>query len=313
MKPLILVIEDSKTHLKVILHLLEEFGFSLLHAENEREALHLAKLKKPDMILLDLSLPGVGGLEVCKSLGLDQETSQIPIVILTQKNKVEDKIAAFEAGVQDFLTKPYQPEELRARILSVLRTSEKIKFLETEKKRLEEQMGQLQELSSKDPLTGLLNKNRFMSQLKVEFVRSVRYHLPLTLCSIDIDRFRAINHQFGESSGDTVLAEAGRLIRENFREIDFLSRFDRDRFLIGLPQSAPEDAMIPLTRFQKQISQITFKSIPEEYKVEISIGISALPNPMITNESHLYETALKALLKAKESGGNRITIWEEER
>jgi two-component system cell cycle response regulator len=313
MKPLILVIEDSKTHLKVILHLLEEFGFSLLHAENEKDALSMAKSKKPEMILLDLSLPGVGGLEVCRSLGLDQETSQIPIMILTQKKNLEDKIAAFEAGVQDFLTKPYQPEELRARILSVLRTSEKIKFLETEKKRLEEQMEHLQELSSKDSLTALLNKNRFMSQLKVEFVRSIRYHLPLTLCSLDIDRFREINHQFGESSGDNVLAEAGRLLRENFREIDFLSRFDRDRFLIGLPQSTPEDAMIPLTRFQKQISQITFKSIPEEHKVAISIGISALPNPNITNEQHLHETALKALLKAKESGGNRIAIWEEER
>lgn len=313
MKPLILVIEDSKTHLKVILQHLEEFGFSSLHAENEKEAISLAKLKKPDMILLDLSLPGVGGLEVCRSLGLDLETGHIPIVILTQKKNIEDKIAAFEAGVQDFLTKPYKPEELKARILSVLRTSEKIKFLETEKRRLEEQMEQLQDLSSKEPLTALLNKTRFMTLLKIEFVRSIRYHLPLTLCLIDIDRFREINHQFGESAGDNVLNEAGRLLRENFREIDFLSRFDRDRFLAVLPQSTPEDALIPLSRFQKQISQVIFKSIPEEHKVAISIGISALPNPGITNENHLHETALKALLKAKKAGGNQIVVWEEER
>lgn len=309
MKPVILVIEDSKTHLKVIRTLLEEFEFSVLIAENEQEGFRLARLNKPDLILLDLSLPGIGGLEVCKGLNLDHETSKIPIFILTQKRKIEDKIAAFKAGVQDYLTRPYHPEELKARILTALKLNEQFKVLEKDKQRLELKMEMIQDIASRDPLTALLSRKRFLNSLKIEFIRSLRYNLPLTICSFDIDRFRIINHEFGESSGNIVLARIGELIRENFREIDFHSRVDQDQFLACLPQSSPEDALIPLNRFHKQVSQLIFESVPKECRVTMSIGVSSLPNPNITDENHLLETANRALLKAKELGGDQISVW----
>ncbi|MBI1823024.1 MAG: response regulator, partial [Nitrospirae bacterium] len=231
MKPVILVIEDSKTHLKVISSLLEEFGYSVLYAENDQEAFQFARNHKPDLILLDLSLPGVGGLEVCRNLSQDHETGQIPIFILTQKRKIEDKITAFKAGVQDYLTRPYHPEELRARIRSVLKIKEHFKVLEKDKQRLEEQMETIQDAASRDSLTALLSRKRFLNSLKIEFIRSIRYHLPLTLCAFDIDQFRLVNSQFGELSGDIVLAGIADLIKDNFREIDFHSRIDQDHFL----------------------------------------------------------------------------------
>jgi len=313
MKPSILVIEDSKTHLKVIVQLLEEFGFTVLHAENEQDAFRIVKQKTPDLILLELSLPGIGGLEVCKLLRLDQDTGQIPIIILTQKKKIEDKIAAFGAGAQDYLTRPYHSEELKARIFSVLKMRERVKFLEKEKQRLEEQMEALQTITSKDPLTNLLNRKQFLNQLKIEFTRSLRYNLPLTLCSMDIDQFRMVNYQFGESSGDIILSEVALLIIGNFREIDFFSRFDQDHFLACLPQSSAEDALIPVNRFQKEVSLMAFKSVPEECKVTISIGISSLPNANITDEFHLLETASRALLQAKKGGRNQIVVWQDKK
>lgn len=310
MKPVILVIEDSKTHLKVITSLLEEFGYAVLYAENDLEALQFAKNHKPDLILLDLSLPGIGGLEVCRNLSQDHETGQIPIFILTQKTKIEDKIAAFKAGVRDYLTRPYHPEELRARIQTVLKVKEHFKVLEKDKKRLEEQMETIQDAASRDSLTELLSRRRFLNSLKIEFIRSIRYHLPLTLCAFDIDRFRMVNSQFGELSGDIVLAGIADLIKENFREIDFHSRIDQDHFLACLPQSSPEDSMVPLNRFHKQVSQLAFESVPKECRVTMSIGVSFLPNPNITDENHLLDTANRALLRAKELGGNKISVWD---
>ncbi|MHB8484064.1 MAG: diguanylate cyclase [Nitrospiria bacterium] len=311
MKPTILLIEESKIHAKTLLNLLEEFGFSTLHASNGLDGLNLAFSKKPDMILLDIVLPQIGGLEVCKLLKLNNESQKIPIIILTQKRKPENKVAGLNMGANDYLTKPYHPEELKARILANLRSKEKQDLLEKENRRIETLLDKIQVLASQDPLTTLLNRKQFMLQLKTEFIRSTRYHLPLSVCFIDLDHLKTVNHLFGQTAGDTILVETAALIQESFREIDILSRFENDDFLLGLPHSSPEDALVPPNRFQKKIAQHPFKSLPPELKVTVSIGVAALPNPGLRNEDDFVETVRKAVCQCKEKGGNQISIWKE--
>ena len=311
MKPTILLIEDSKTHTKTLLNLLEEFGFTALQASDSRTGIDLARTQKPDLILLDLVLPGIGGLEVCKWLKVNGETENIPIIILTQKRRLEDKVAGLNMGANDYLTKPYHPDELKARILSNLRNKEKWDFLEKEKQELETLLEKIQDLAEKEPLTKLLNRKQFMIQLKTEFIRSTRYHLPLSVCFIDLDHLKTINRQFGSSAGDTVLVETAALIRESFREVDFFARFENDDFLIGLPHSSPEDALIPINRFQRQINQTPFKTLPPELKMTASIGIASLPNPKLKDVRDFISTVQKAVYDCKEKGGNRISIWKE--
>lgn len=309
MIPIILLIEDSKIHSKTLLNLLDEFGFSTLHASNGLEGLKLAYSKKPDLILLDLVLPGIGGLEVCKLLKLNNESQNIPIIILTQEKKSENKIAGLNMGANDYLTKPYHPEELKARILANLRNKEHQDFLEKENQQLETLLDKIQLLAAKDPLTNLLNRKQFMLQLKTEFVRSIRYRLALSVCFIDLDHLETINHRFGQAAGDTILVETASLIQENFRDIDILSRFENDDFLLGLPHSSPDDALIPLNRFQKKIAQHTFKAPAAEIKITASIGVAALPNPSLKNEEDFIQAVRKAVFDVKERGGNEISIW----
>ncbi|MBI3605220.1 MAG: diguanylate cyclase [Nitrospirae bacterium] len=311
MKPHILLIEDGKTHLKTILSLLDEFGFSVSHASTGKEGLDFALDKKPDLILLDMALPGVGGLEVCQRLKETHETSAIPILFLTQKKKIEDRIAAFNAGANDFISKPCHPEELKERILAALRTREKLYFFNREIQLLENHIEQIQTLAAKDPLTHLFSRKPFLLQLKNEFIRSLRYHLPLTLCLIDIDHLNTINRLYGEPAGDSVLIETASILQQNFREIDIISRIENDDFFVSLPHSSIEDSMIPLSRFQKQVNQCMFKTLPPEHKITVSAGMVSLPNANFTGENHLIDAAKKALRQAREKGDNQISIWKE--
>ncbi len=311
MNPIILLIEDSKIHSKTLLNYLVEFGFSTLHASNGQDGLKLACSRKPDLILLDLVLPGIGALEVCKLLKLNNQSNNIPIIILSHEKKSENKVAGLNMGANDYLTKPYHPEELKARILANLRNKGHQDFLEKENQQLGTLLDKIQLLAANDPLTNLLNRKQFMMKLKTEFVRSIRYHLALSVCFIDLDHLETVNNRFGQAAGDMVLVETASLIQENFRDIDILSRFENDDFLLGLPHSSPDDALIPLNRFQKKIAQHTFKAPAAEVKMTLSIGVAALPNPGLKNEEDLVQAVRKAVFEVKERGGNEISIWTE--
>lgn len=313
MKIRVLIADSSKTQLKSLSRLVEEFGYAVLIAQNEEDVFQMSGKESPELILLDLSLPGLGGIEISKILTGRRETRHIPVILLTQRKKIEDKIAAFDVGVQDVLTRPFHPEELRIRILSALRAKERIAFLEKENRRLEEQIDRIQESASKDSLTDLLSRTQFVKRLNHEVSRSIRYHLPLTLCSVDIDHFKQVHDQFGEVAANLVLVRLGVLIKESFRDIDFHCRIDKNHYLICLPESSREDAMIPLTRFHKQIAQLKFNSISEECRITASIGVSFLPNPEILEGNRLMECADRALIRAKEAGRDRIAVWDSEK
>ena len=233
----ILLVEDSKSQAETAKDFLEKNGYEVMLAESGKAAIKAVKTSAVDIILLDLELPDMSGNEVCRWLKLNEDTKGIPIIMLTVKNDVKDKVAGLEAGADDYLPKPYNKVELNARIFACLRTKALQDELKQKNHQLEALLKRLEIMAITDSLTGLYNRRHLETILKEEFKRTFRYKTPLTCMMIDIDHFKTVNDAFGHHAGDAVLKETAKIITENAREIDTVARWGGEEFIIIFPQT----------------------------------------------------------------------------
>ena len=303
----ILLVEDSKSQAKTAKDFLEKNGYEVMLAENGKAAIKAVKTTSVDIILLDLVLPDMSGNEVCRWLKLNEDTKGIPIIMLTVKDDVKDKVAGLEAGADDYLLKPYNNVELNARIFACLRTKALQDELKQKNHQLEELLKRLEIMAITDSLTGLYNRRHLETILKEEFKRTFRYKTPLTCMMIDIDHFKTVNDAFGHHAGDAVLKETAKIITENAREIDTVARWGGEEFIIIFPQTKKEEALQAASRILRIISEYNFPDIPGE-RITVSIGTSSIPHPSldIDTEEKLIHTADCALYEAKRKGRNKI-------
>ena len=303
----ILLVEDSKSQAKTAKDFLEKNGYEVMLAENGKAAIKAVKTTSVDIILLDLVLPDMSGNEVCRWLKLNEDTKGIPIIMLTVKDDVKDKVAGLEAGADDYLLKPYNNGELNARIFACLRTKALQDELKQKNHQLEELLKRLEIMAITDSLTGLYNRRHLETILKEEFKRTFRYKTPLTCMMIDIDNFKAVNDAFGHHAGDAVLKETAKIITENAREADTVARWGGEEFIVILPQTKKEEALQAASRILKIIAEYNFPDIPDE-RITVSIGITSIPHPSlnIDTEEKLIHTADCALYEAKRKGRNKI-------
>lgn len=304
-KAKILFVEDSKTQAEAIKDFLERNGYEVVLAENGKTAIDVAKSTRVDIILLDLVLPDISGNEVCRWLKLDADTKDIPIIMLTVKGSVPDKVKGLEAGADDYMPKPFDEIELNARIYACLRTRTLQEELKLKNRQLMELLEKVEILASTDPLTELYNRRRFEVVLEQEFKRATRYNTPLACLMIDIDDFKNINDEFGHNAGDSVLQEMAGIIKKTFREVDIVARWGGEEFIVLLPQTDQKTALGAANRLLKTISNHLFSSIPDK-KVSVSIGIASVPHPSVNNSEKLVAASDKAMYEAKNKGRNRI-------
>ncbi|MEK6528488.1 MAG: diguanylate cyclase [Nitrospirota bacterium] len=306
-KAKILFVEDSKTQAEAIKDFLERNGYEVVLAENGKTAIDVAKSTPVDIILLDLVLPDINGNEVCRWLKLNQDTKEIPIIMLTIKGSVPDKVTGLEAGADDYIPKPFDEIELNARIYACLRT----KALQDELKRKNRQLMELLEkveiLASTDPLTELFNRRRFEIVLEQEFKRATRYNSPLACLMIDIDYFKKINDGHGHHTGDKVLQEIAEIIKTTVRETDVTARWGGEEFVVLLPQTEKDAALHSASRVRKAISAHKFKSLTDK-EITVSIGIASLPNPSIDTGEKLIDASDIAMYEAKRKGRDRTEM-----
>lgn len=303
----ILLVEDSKSQAGVIRDFLEKSGYEVVWVEDGKSAIKAAKSQRVDIILLDLVLPDISGKEVCRWLKLNADTKGIPIIMLTVKGAVTDKVAGLEAGADDYLPKPYSEIELNARIYACLRT----KALQDELRQKNRQLGDLlkkvEVMAITDQLTGIYNRRHFEVILHKEFRRAKRYNAPLSCLMMDIDHFKRINDMFGHHAGDVVIKETARIITENARDIDTVTRWGGEEFIALFPETKKEDALQPASRILQAISEYRFPEISDE-RITVSMGIAGAPDPSIDVEDKLIQASDLALYEAKQKGRNRIEI-----
>ena len=307
-KAKVLLVEDDVIQAAATKEILMKVGYEVLHAEDGINAIRLVKSEKPDIILLDVVLPGMDGYEVCRWLKIEETTKGIPVFMLTMKKELSDKISGLQIGADDFLPKPYNELELNARIYALLRTKGLQDELRLKNRQLEELLDKVNYMAITDVLTGLYNRRRFHDVLSTEYERAKRYAVPFSLVMLDIDYFKKVNDTYGHSVGDVVLREVATILKNSIREIDTAARYGGEEFVVVLPNTEKENAQIFAERIRQAIERHAFSGVNKN--ITVSIGIGGMPDAKVEDEDKLIRCADFALYRAKQSGRNRTVMAE---
>ncbi len=301
----ILVVDDSTFEANHVKTLLEEVGHEVLWAETGSRGIKMIKLDRPDLIILDLILPDITGIEICRWIKQDTRIKSTPIIILSSKGDVQERIEGLDQGATDYITKPFDDSELKARVAAVLREKELRGRLERKNMEYEELLKRLEKMSITDPLTGLYNRRRFEDILVSEFERFKRYNAPFSCMMVDVDFFKEVNDTCGHDVGDAVLKNVSQVIQGQVRGVDTVARYGGDEFIVLLAQLRGEGAERVAFRILSTLNTQSLTNIdPRLNKVTVSIGISTVPDPDLKTIDQVVKSTDQALYKAKSSGRN---------
>ncbi len=306
-KSKIMLVEDNRSEAQRTSEFLEQCGYEVIWTESGTSALKIAKTGKVDCILLDILLPDINGTEVCRWLKGNHDTRGIPIIMLTVKDSVEDKVTGLKLGADDYLPKPYSEMELHARVFALLRNKGLQDELRNKNQELRKMLERVEVLAITDPLTELYNRRRIEVIMETEFARTKRYASPLACMMLDIDGFKSINDQYGHRAGDHVLRALAQVIARNVREVDSAARWGGEEFVVVMPETTKQDALVPANRILQQSSQRTYPGLPAG-RVTVSIGIAGIPEAEIDSGERLIDAADVAMYAAKHKGRNRIEL-----
>jgi diguanylate cyclase (GGDEF)-like protein len=275
-----------------------------------KEAIRKVRTEPPDLVLLDMVLPDMDGLEVLRIVKARSEDHFVPVIILSVKADLDSKVAGLRIGADDFLAKPFAEAELLARCAAMLRIKRLQDELRATQKKLEEQ-------SITDALTGLRNRRFFDERLHEEFGRAQRYSDPVSLIMLDLDHFKRVNDRWGHQAGDLVLRESAELIRASLRDPDIPARYGGEEFAVILPKTHVQGALAVAERVWRAIGGKVFRlpgaeleASAVEVRITVSIGVAFFPSKDITSAPLLVKYADEALYQAKHSGRNSICLYQ---
>jgi diguanylate cyclase (GGDEF)-like protein len=301
----ILVVDDNRDNVEIIATRLRFRGYEIDEATDGAVALERVRQNPPDLILLDVMLPDIDGYEISRRIKGDSALPFIPIILVTARDTTQDKVAGLDAGADDYLTKPINFPELEARVRSMLR----IKKLQDE---IELKNRELERLSISDGLTGLYNHRHIHALLNEEFERADRTGERLTVAMFDLDRFKGVNDTYGHQAGDRVLEQLADILRESAREIDRLGRYGGEEFMVLLPDTSIDDAVVFVERVRREVARRPFNiSDDQALRMTISAGVATYPHPRIKNPEMLVRLADEALYAAKSAGRDRVVRFDE--
>lgn len=261
-----------------------------------------AALENPvDLILCDLEMPGMDGFKLLALVNARDELKDVPVIMLTGSNLRENRLRGLEQGASDYVTKPFDPDELVARV----RVHLKIKQLQDELKRSN---AQLEALSRTDPLTRLPNRRHLEETLPKELERAKRSGQTLVLAVLDIDHFKRVNDSYGHQQGDEVLKVVAEIIRSHIRPYDIGARFGGEEFVLVWSQISIGEATRAAERLRSAIFCRAFAPPLDDLKLTISLGLAFFPGEDVVSVDNLFAKADAALYRAKQDGRNRVMI-----
>ncbi len=301
-KPRILIVDDDASVLLLVREVLDK-RYDVEVARDGIQALEKVRRSPPDLLLLDLMMPKMNGLEVCRIIKAQTPENFVPIILVTVKSDVQSKVKGLRLGADDYLTKPFNTLELEARVESMLR----IKSLQD---KLNERKRELEALSVTDDLTGLFNHRAMQQRLTEEFQRAKRHNEPLSVVMIDADHFKSVNDTHGHLFGDVVLHRLAEIIRDSVREIDIVARYGGEEFLVILPRTHFSGALAVADRIWRCVKEARFTDNTTEHNMTVSLGLSFYPNARVHTVDDLVRCADEALYRAKREGRDRICLHQ---
>jgi diguanylate cyclase (GGDEF)-like protein len=293
-RPRILLAEDDAEERDAIAAGLEA-DYEVATVADGNQALASARLGIPDLVVLDLRIPGIDGLGVLDALRADLHTAEVPVILLSGQADDATRVRALDLGAADFIQKPTSLQELRARIERTLR--------------LTRRQTQLRTLAQTDVLTGLANLRAFRGRLDEEVLRARRYGTPLTCIMADMDHLKPVNDAFGHAAGDRAIAAVAEVLRSQLRSTDLGARYGGDEFVLLLPHTGAGDGRILAERLCKRLATAELPVGDRKVSLRTSFGVAELgAEPSSDEGGELVRHADEALYAAKRSGRGRVEI-----
>jgi two-component system cell cycle response regulator len=295
----VLIADDSLVIRAVVRSGLEEEGYRVIEAVDGLTALERCRQDPPDVVLLDIEMPGLDGYQVLSELKRDTELNTIPVVFLTSRSGMDDMVAGLRLGAHDYLKKPFEDAELLARVGSAIH----VKKLQDQ---LQRRNAELDRVSRTDGLTGLYNRRHLDQELARLHNDAVRHDDKLCVLLLDIDHFKNVNDVYGHAAGDLVLrAFADRMLGE-LRAGDIAGRWGGEEFLVILPRTELDGALDAAERIRLTIGREPVGVAGEDIKVTVSGGCAMGPGASPDALVHLADTHL---YQAKLAGRNQVVAY----
>ncbi|MBL0039739.1 MAG: diguanylate cyclase [Xanthomonadales bacterium] len=321
----ILVVDDNPANIELLVAILGGHGYRCRVANSGARALAAARADVPDLVMLDIAMPGIDGYEVCRQLKADAATRAVPVIFLSALNGVIDKVQAFAAGGADYIGKPFQLEEVIARVESQVRVSRMQREVEERNaelgrvnaelleatQRLEAGNARLRKLSESDGLTGVANRRLFDGSLIEAWTASVRSRREIALILIDIDHFKEYNDASGHLAGDDCLKRVAQALESEASAVGALvARYGGEEFSVLLPDPAATDARALAEALR---ARVEFEALPHPRSdvarvVTVSVGVAVMAPTAAHEPALLIDAADQALYRAKAAGRNRTSI-----
>jgi len=293
-QPVVLLVDDSIEVHRLLQVRLKNENFVLKTSLSGKDGIAKAKAEVPATVLLDLEMPDMDGFEVLRALKEDTATLNVPVIVLSGRAASQDKVTAFDMGANDYVTKPCDLAELRARLRASLRLDRLLKLLA--------------ERAEVDGLTGLGNRAAFNKRWEEKVSEVTRYKTPMSLAMIDADYFKRINDTYGHPAGDEVLQRIAQLLMRECRTADVVCRYGGEEFTVIMPSTGPKDAFAVAERIRTEVAKTVWARHPEN-PVTVSIGLAGFDGqgPSVTAAQWL-ELADRNLYQAKHEGRNKVVL-----
>jgi diguanylate cyclase (GGDEF)-like protein len=313
----ILAVDDEALSLRLLVRHLEKSGHEILAASNGREALRLALDRNPHIVVTDWMMPEMNGLELCQALRRSEACKYTYVILLTGREGEDPTLEGFDAGINDYVTKPFRPRLLLARIRAAERLVRLQHQSEADHAALLEQAAKQEALSRKleeaamtDPLTSLPNRRYAMERLVEEWANAERKDCPLSCVMIDIDHFKSVNDTYGHDVGDQVLTETASVLQAASRAGDSCARIGGEEFLVLCPDSDVEGARQCGERLREAVEAHEFIAGGETLVVTVSVG-AAQRCDLTPDPDAMLKRADEAVYAAKAAGRNRVVAADD--
>ena len=297
----ILVVDDSPVYRKLVEHALSRQDYAILYAKSGGEALELFAQHQPPIVVTDWMMPDISGLELCRRIHTELQKSYTYVILLTGNTEKDRIVEGLAAGADDYLTKPFHPDELRARVGVGCRAIDLHRELEAKTRRLEE-------LAQTDPLTGLPNRRAIEEWAERQLRGAARHGFPVWVVLADLDCFKNINDLHGHQAGDEVLKGFASLLRSNTRACDICARIGGEEFVLLVTHVKQENVLLIVERLRQQFASQTFAFGGKTVRLTASFGVAGFEEKQDAGFDRLLREADKALYDAKREGRNRAKL-----
>lgn len=308
----ILIAEDDAVPRMILKIAVEKFGHACLVAEDGAQAWDMYQNGSVNVVISDRVMPGMDGMELCRRIRATPKPGYTYFIFLSAMGEREESFAGLQAGADDYLTKPFDPDELRARLLVAARVTELHRQLAEQQAELERLNKELFEQGRRDPLTQLGNRLRLMEDLVLIAGQAERYDKQYCAVMCDVDNFKTYNDFYGHIAGDEILRLLAQTLAKGCRDGDAAYRYGGEEFLLILPEQTAAKAAIAAERFRTSIETL---ALPHQTKsppgvVTISAGVAALEPSDYKATHHWLKRADDALYRAKQDGRNCVRVAE---